>query len=127
MTMWYNRSMEGVDFMANSSLIQVRTSEEDKMRAAEILDNLGTNLSSVINMLLKQIIITESIPFEISMRHQTALTKEEMTREVDATMRLEGLFLDESDRTRLVDYANGKMTGDEARAQILKELGIGNE
>lgn len=113
--------------MANSSLIQVRTSEEDKMRAAEILDNLGTNLSSVINMLLKQIIITESIPFEISMRHQTALTKEEMTREVDATMRLEGLFLDESDRTRLVDYANGKMTGDEARAQILKELGIGNE
>lgn len=127
MTMWYNRSMEGVDFMANSSLIQVRASEEDKMRAAEILDNLGTNLSSVINMLLKQIIITESIPFEISMRHQTALTKEEMTREVDATMRLEGLLLDESDRTRLVDYANGKMTGDEARAQILKELGIGNE
>ncbi len=112
--------------MANSSLIQVRASEEDKKRAAEILDNLGTNLSSVINMLLKQIIITESIPFEISMRHQPVLTKEEMVREVDATMRLEGLVLDESDRKRLWDYAEGKITGDEARAQVLKELGLCN-
>lgn len=95
MTLWYNRVMKGVDLMANTSLIQVRASEEDKKRAAEILDNLGTNLSSVVNMLLKQIIITESIPFEISMKRESALTKEEMTREVDATMRLEGLLLDE--------------------------------
>lgn len=113
--------------MVNSSLIQVRTPEEDKKRAAEILDNLGTNLSSVINMLLKQIIITESIPFEISMRRQPALTKEAMVREVDATMRLEGLLLDETDRTRLEDYAEGKITGDEARTQVLKELGISDE
>lgn len=113
--------------MANSSLIQVRAPEEDKKRAAEILDNLGTNLSSVVNMLLKQIIITESIPFEISMRHRPALTKEEMVREVDATMRLEGLILDESDRKRLGDYAEGKITGDDARAQVLEELGLCNE
>lgn len=113
--------------MANSSLIQVRASEEDKKRATEILDNLGTNLSSVINMLLKQIIITESIPFEISMNHAPALTKEEMVREVDATMRLEGLSLDGYDQKRLTDYAAGKITGDEARAQILKELELSNE
>ena len=50
--------------MANSFL-QVRVNEEDKERASQILDHLGTNLSTVVNMLIKQIIITESIPFEI--------------------------------------------------------------
>ena len=78
-------------------------------------------------MLLKQIIITESIPFEISTGRKPALTGEEMVREVDATMRLEGLLLDKSDRKRLGDYAEGKITGSEARAQVLKELGIGNK
>lgn len=52
--------------MANSFL-QVRVDEKDKERASQILDNLGTNLSTVVNMLIKQIILTESIPFEIKM------------------------------------------------------------
>lgn len=55
--------------MANSFL-QVRVDEKDKERASQILDNLGTNLSTVVNMLIKQIILTESIPFEIKMRPQ---------------------------------------------------------
>ncbi len=50
--------------MANSFL-QVRVNEEDKEKAARILDSLGTNLSTVVNMLVKQIIITESIPFDV--------------------------------------------------------------
>ena len=52
--------------MANSFL-QVRINEEDKEKAAEILEGLGTNLSAVVNMLVKQIIMTESIPFDIKM------------------------------------------------------------
>lgn len=52
--------------MANSYL-QVRVNEEDKEKASQILDNLGTNLSTVVNMLIKQIILTQSIPFEIKM------------------------------------------------------------
>ncbi|MBR0410400.1 MAG: type II toxin-antitoxin system RelB/DinJ family antitoxin [Eubacterium sp.] len=52
--------------MANSFL-QVRVDESDKEKASRILDHLGTNLSTVVNMLIKQIIITESIPFEIKM------------------------------------------------------------
>jgi len=50
--------------MANSFL-QVRVNEEDKERASQILESLGTNLSTVVNMMIKQIILTESIPFEI--------------------------------------------------------------
>ena len=55
--------------MANSSMLQVRTDPNDREKAAAILDSLGTNLSAVVNMLLKQIIITESIPFEVKLNH----------------------------------------------------------
>ena len=41
--------------MANISLIQVRTSTEDKEKPSEILEKLGTNLSAVVNMMIKQI------------------------------------------------------------------------
>jgi len=49
------------------SLLQVRTNEADKLAAAKILEELGTNTSAVVNMLLKQIIITRSIPFEVKL------------------------------------------------------------
>lgn len=49
------------------TFIQVRTNETDKLAAAEILAELGTNTSAVVNMLLKQIIITKSIPFKIQL------------------------------------------------------------
>ena len=53
------------DFMANTSLLQVRVDAADREKATEILESLGTNLSAAVNMLIKQIIITEGIPFEI--------------------------------------------------------------
>lgn len=40
--------------MSNTSLLQVK---------------LGTNLSAVVNMMIKQIILTEGIPFEVKMNH----------------------------------------------------------
>ena len=49
------------------TFIQVRTNEADKAAVAEILAELGTNTSAVVNMLLKQIIITKSIPFQIQL------------------------------------------------------------
>lgn len=41
------------------TFLQVRTDERDKEQASVILEELGTNLSSVVNMLLKQIIMTK--------------------------------------------------------------------
>ena len=49
--------------------LQVRTNATDKEAAAEILSELGTNLSAVVNMLIKQIIITQGIPFEITLNN----------------------------------------------------------
>ena len=51
--------------MANTSLLQVRVDAADREKASEILESLGTNLSAAVNMLIKQIIITDGILFEI--------------------------------------------------------------
>lgn len=58
------------------SFIQVRTNEEDKKKASEILGRLGTNLSAVINMLIRQIIETESIPFGLKLSTADRIEKD---------------------------------------------------
>ena len=58
----------------SNTFLQVRVDEKDKEQAAQILDGLGTNLSTVVNMLIKQIIITESIPFDIKLGRNAGRT-----------------------------------------------------
>ena len=107
--------------MSNTSLLQVRTSAEDKEKASEILEKLGTNLSAVVNMMIKQIILTEGIPFEIKMSH-LAYTKTEAVKEVEATMAFEGMELTEDDLQMLYAYKNGEAAGDELRHRIIEEV-----
>lgn len=78
--------------MMDKSFLQVRTDTKDKEQASIILEELGTNLSSVVNMLLKQIILTKSIPFEIKIPHK--YTSEEQVSEVSASMAMEQMPLD---------------------------------
>ena len=66
----YNISWGG-DVMAT---INVNVDEKIKEQAKETLDFLGTNFTNVINMLLRQIILTESIPFEIKVPKLNAET-----------------------------------------------------
>lgn len=106
--------------MSNSSLLQVRTSAEDKEKASKILENLGTNLSAVVNMLIKQIILTEGIPFDVKINH-SAYTKVEAVKEVEATMAFEGLDLTEEDLQMLYAYKNGEMSGEELRKRVMEE------
>ena len=107
--------------MANTSMLQVRTDPSDREKAAAILDSLGTNLSAVVNMLIKQIIITESIPFEIKLSHP-AYTIEESVAETKATMAMEGMDLTDEDMQMLTNYSNGKISGDELRRQIFASI-----
>lgn len=106
--------------MANTSLLQVRTSAEDKEKASEILEKLGTNLSAVVNMMIKQIILTEGIPFEVKMSH-AVYSETEAVKEVEATMAFEGMNLTEEDVQMLHAYRSGKVSGDELRQRILSE------
>lgn len=108
--------------MSGTSLLQVRTSAEDKEKASKILEKLGTNLSAVVNMMLKQIILTEGIPFEVKMNHQV-YSKTEAVKEVEATLAFEGLELTEDDLQILYAYKNGEIEGDELRHRIMGEIG----
>lgn len=45
--------------------LQVRTDEKLKQQAKDILAAMGLDLSTAVNMYLRQIIITESIPFPV--------------------------------------------------------------
>ena len=106
--------------MSNTSLLQVRTSAEDKEKASEILEKLGTNLSAVVNMMIKQIIFTEGMPFEVKINHP-AYTKAEAVKEVESTMAFEGMELTEEDMQILYAYKNGEASGDELRKRIVGE------
>ncbi len=107
--------------MSNTSLLQVRTSAEDKEKASEILERLGTNLSAVVNMMIKQIILTEGIPFEVKINHPI-YTKTEAINEVEATMAFEGMKLTEEEIQILYAYKSGAVSGDELRKQIIGEV-----
>ena len=58
--------------------INVNVDEKVKEQAKETLEYLGTNFTNVINMLLRQIILTESIPFEVKIPRLNAEAKKAM-------------------------------------------------
>lgn len=99
------------------TFLQVRTDTKDKEQASVILEELGTNLSSVVNMLLKQIILTKSIPFEIKIPR--IYTSEEQVSEVCASMEMEQMPLDREDIKLLKEYQKTK-DKDAIRQQILE-------
>lgn len=84
------------------SFLQVRTDKSDKEKASDILESLGTNLSSVVNMLLKQIIMTKSIPFEVKLPPN--YSENEIIEEVRASMAMENMPLTEDDLQLLKTY-----------------------
>ncbi len=49
-----------------TSAINVQVDAKDKEQATNILRDLGLNMSTAINMFLKQIIKNDGLPFEIS-------------------------------------------------------------
>ncbi len=52
--------------MVNKSVaISVQIDKEDKEKATLILKDLGLNMSSYINIAIKQLILRDGVPFEI--------------------------------------------------------------
>lgn len=49
-----------------TSAINVQVNAKDKELATNILKNLGLNMSTAINMFIKQIIKKDGIPFEVT-------------------------------------------------------------
>lgn len=107
--------------MENTTLVQARTTEKLKANAAEILDKLGLNMSTYINMSLNQLVIQQGIPFEVKL-NPTGYSSKEVIDEVEATLKMEGINLTNADKEMLKSYQTGEMTGDELRKKILSEV-----
>lgn len=101
--------------------VQARTPESVKENAINILDKLGLNMSTYINMALNQLIIQEGIPFSVKLT-KTSYTSEEKIKEIAATLKMEGLTLDDSDISMLQAIQRGDMSSDNARTKILNEV-----
>jgi DNA-damage-inducible protein J len=52
--------------MEKMSTINIRVNAKDKEQATNILKDLGLNMSTAINIFIKQIIKRDGLPFEIS-------------------------------------------------------------
>ena len=94
-TLYYN-SVRG-ELIMKDSYVHVRVNSKEKEKAEKILKSLGTDLSSVINMLLKQIQIKGGIPFNVS-------DEAFILENVKATMAMENMILDEEEISDLKEF-----------------------
>ncbi|MGN0256265.1 MAG: type II toxin-antitoxin system RelB/DinJ family antitoxin [Chordicoccus sp.] len=100
-----------------STYIQIRTDERDKKEASEILSALGTNLSAVLNMTIKQIILQRRIPFDVALPKENAISKS--VRSVAASMAIEGLSLNDA---KLNDLEHFSQKSSSEQIQEIKNL-----
>jgi len=107
--------------MDNMSMVQARTPEKLKTNASEVLDELGLNLSTYINMALKQLVIQRRIPFEVSLDPKQ-YTDQEAIDEVTATMKMEGFTLQPEEIEMLKACRKGAVSADELRKRIISEV-----
>ncbi len=84
-----------------SANVLARVEPEIKEQAEEILSKLGVPASVVINMLYKQIIMTKSIPFSLSLPKEP-ITIDSMTTEGFDSIMEKGLSQAKSDQSRSV-------------------------
>ena len=81
--------------------VLARVEPEVKEQAESILSKLGVPASVVINMLYKQIIMTKSIPFSLSLPKEPSTLDSMTTEEFNSIMEM-GLLQAKSDQSRPV-------------------------
>ena len=59
--------------MAKNASLNIRTTEEIKKGAETVLNGLGLNISSAVNLFLKQVINYKGIPFDLRLPNQETL------------------------------------------------------
>jgi len=58
-----------------TTTVNIRTDSEVKTQAQDILSKLGLDLTTAINMFLRQVICKQSVSFDISVTPQSATAK----------------------------------------------------
>jgi DNA-damage-inducible protein J len=81
--------------MAKNTSVNVRTTEDVKKGAEVILNGLGLNISSAVNLFLKQVINYRGIPFDLRLPNEKTLQTMddiENTRNLESADTVEELF-----------------------------------
>ncbi len=72
----------------SDATIQLRVDKETKRKAQQTLDKMGLDFSSAIKLFLKNVIITQSIPFEIrTVNGFTRAQEKEMLQEAEHALK----------------------------------------
>ena len=64
--------------MPNTTTINVRVDEDVKRNAEFLLDKMGMNISTVVNMLLRQMLMDEALPFLPKYKRRRLTTEERL-------------------------------------------------
>ena len=56
-----------VNFMVKSSNLYVRIEPDVKEQAEKVFDGLGISMSNAVGLFLKQVVINQAIPFELTL------------------------------------------------------------
>lgn len=87
--------------------IQIRIDEQTKKKSAKILKELGLDTSSAINVFLKQVVLTRSIPFPILTENGLTVQQEEEILQASKEAE-QGIHMSPPLRTEkeMMDYLN---------------------
>ena len=102
----------------NDALIQVRVPADLKERTSKLFRELGTNTSTVINMMLVQADKNQCIPFEIKTTGYP-ISANDLVDEVSATMDIESMPLSDQNLTDLNDIAMARKSTEEIRKKTI--------
>lgn len=89
-----------------SSIISVHVDLKDKEEATAILKDLGLNMTTLINMTLKQVIKRKAVPFEIT----TSLNNDELESALKESVLIEK------------EYKEGKRKGFNNANEMLRDI-----
>ena len=81
--------------MAKNTSVNVRTTEDIKKGAEVILNGLGLNISSAVNLFLKQVINYRGIPFDLRLPNKEtlqAMDDIENTRNLESADSVEEMY-----------------------------------
>ncbi|XFA99082.1 type II toxin-antitoxin system RelB/DinJ family antitoxin [Candidatus Izemoplasma sp. B36] len=67
--------------MAKNAYVNVRVEEEVKRRAEQILNELGINTSTAIDIYLNQIILKDGLPFDVKIPKSESIIEEDKLAE----------------------------------------------
>lgn len=89
-----------------NGVINVHVDPKDKLEASIILKDLGLNMTTLINMTLKQVIKRKAIPFEVAL----PISNEELESALQETQTIEE------------EYKAGKRQGYDNAKDMLKSI-----